>query len=149
MGDLTDGTIAAVIGAIAGGAAGYIATKFANSENRKATRVEARLDQIDANVEALRREIAAYWGNSVRDPSAESRILSLFEDLTSKIDNLAGFGVEDGAIAQGQNQTDRLYALATDSPFKSELWKSNPVLVEEVRKECAAICRTFHPARLR
>lgn len=148
MGDLWDGTLAAVFGGIAGALAGVASTALTNKTNRAATRVEKRIDDIEAIAELLRVEALAYWSTSSTGDEASSRkIINLWETLVSRVSVLAGFENQVGDLTKVNDYVDQLYELITGSDFQAKVRSADQNKVAEIRNLCVTLCGELHTSR--
>jgi len=148
MADIWDGTLAAIIGGIAGALAGVGATTLTNKSNRTATRIEKRIDDIEAIAESLRVEAIAYWSTPGAGDDANSRkILALWETLVSRLSNLSDFQNQVGDLAKVNDRVDQLYELITGDDFQGKVRTADQTKVANIRESCERLCSELHTSR--
>lgn len=143
-----DGTLAAIVGGLAGAIAGIAATTLTNKTNRTATRIEKRIDDIEAAAELLRVEAISYWSTAgAGDSSVARKIITLWETVVTKVDSLEDFKNQVGDLAQVNASIDQLYDLITGSDFQAKCRSPDQDKVAEIRGLCTSLCSHLHTSR--
>ncbi|HFF6007030.1 TPA: hypothetical protein ACGCGV_004729 [Stenotrophomonas maltophilia] len=148
MAEAWDGTLAAIIGGIAGAIAGIAATTITNKTNRTASRIEKRIDDIEAAAELLRLEAISYWSTAgAGDSSGARKIITLWESVVTKVDALSDFKNQTGDLGQVNDCIDKLYDLITGSDFQAKDRSADQDKVSEIRGLCTSLCSHLHTSR--
>jgi hypothetical protein len=148
MTGLWDGTLAAVIGGMSGALAGVVSTLLTNKANRAASRIEKRIDDIEAIAELLRVEAIAYWSTSGTGQDTNARkIINLWETLVSRVSVLAELGSEVGDLARVNVFVDQLYDLITGTDFQAKTRSADQTKVADIRHLCLGLCSELHVSR--
>lgn len=148
MADIWDGTLAAIIGGIAGALAGVGATTITNKSNRTATRIEKQIDDIVTTVESLRVEALAYWSTpGAGDDVSSRKIINLWETLVSRVSNLSDFKNEVGDLTEVNHHVDQLFELITGDDFQGKVRTADQNKVATIRESCENLCSDLHDSR--
>ncbi|MFE3970728.1 MULTISPECIES: hypothetical protein [Stenotrophomonas] len=143
-----DGTLAAIVGGLAGAIAGIAATTLTNKTNRTAGRIEKRIDDIEAAAELLRVEAISYWSTAgAGDSSVARKIITLWETVVTKVDSLEDFKNQVGDLGQVNACIDKLYDLITGSDFQAKYRSADQDKVAEIRGLCTSLCSHLHTSR--
>ncbi|HGM6931350.1 TPA: hypothetical protein ACKP7V_001538 [Stenotrophomonas maltophilia] len=148
MASYWDGTLAAVIGGVAGALAGIAATTLTNKTNRVAGRIEKRIDDIESAAELLRVEAIAYWSaHGAGDDAVARKIITLWETVVTRVAALDDFKNQVGDLSQVNHNIDKLYDLITGSDFQSRTRNADQNKVTEIRELCKNLCSHLHTSR--
>jgi hypothetical protein len=147
MSQLSDGVVAGVIGGLAGSICAGLITFATNKTNRTATRLEKRLDDIEAATEALRIEAVAYWLSPGRDEKTERLIKLRWETLVSRLSGARTSKIPLHALDDASSSADALFETITGDDFEVTGRVAKPAKVQEIRNICDELCGHVQKSR--